>query len=155
MQEEAASEGHEYRFAALKLPVVGGATGNVGITPVKISLTPAESLQQVAPTVAPTATAATAWVNLLFADDDRVASPSCKSQTDHTHSSQPMQWKSSTNEVCTTIRGQTQFVELRNSTIRCIDECNDEAILSFKCPLHPNHSCSMRWLVRCRINFFH
>lgn len=46
-----------------------------------------------------------------------------------------MKWGFSTYEVVTTIRGQSRYTELRNTPMRCIDDCTDQAILSFNLPL--------------------
>ena len=128
MQEEPAPP---YRFAALKL--IPEAVGGDPIKAVKIESAPAVAFQQVAPVAAPTASAATAWVNHLFSSDDRFVG--LNSQICWPYSGAVMKWNFSTHEVVTTIQGQTRYTQLQNSTIRCIDECTDQAILSFNLPL--------------------
>jgi len=134
-KEEADAVEAEHRFDALKSLPVGDATGK-GAAPIKIGSAPAELLEWLAPSGRPIASAATAWVNQMFTSDARF-SPS-QSESDDAYSCQPLKWKFSIYETVTTIQGQSRYTELRNSTMRCIDECTDQAILSFNLPLPAN-----------------
>ena len=139
MQEELDPEEAKQRFGALKLLPVGDATGKAAAAaPIKIRSAPAELLEWLAPTDRPIASAATAWMNQLFTSDDRFADPSRQSESDDAYSCQPLKWKFSIYETVTTIQGQSRYTELRNSTMRCIDECTDQAILSFNLALPAN-----------------
>jgi len=117
-----------HRFATLKLVPADVSSCGEGTGPVKIDSIPAESLKRVSPVVALTASAATEWVNQLFSGVSR-------SQSDVGYSCKPMKWSFGTYEVVTTIQGESRYTELRNSSMRCIDECTDQAILSFNFPL--------------------
>ena len=139
MQEELDPEEAKQRFGALKLLPVGDATGKAAAAaPIKIGSAPAELLEWLAPTDRPIASAATAWMNQFFTADDRFADTSGQSESDDAYSCQSLKWKFSTYETVTTIQGQSRYTELRNSTMRCIDECSDAAILSFSLPLPTN-----------------
>ena len=131
MQEELDPNRREYRFAVPKLLYVDSATSGA---PINIGTSPAELLQRLAPRVGPTDSIAAGWVNQIFNSEDRFAGQS--SESDYT--GQPMKWKFSTYEMVTTIRGQSQYTQLQNSSMRCIDEFTDQAILSFNLPLPAN-----------------
>lgn len=129
MQEELDPTEQQYQFAELKLLLVDSATSGA---PINIGTSPAAWLQRIAPTSGPKASVITDWVNEIFTSDHSLANLS-------THSCrQPMKCEFSTYEMVTTIRGQSQYTELQNSSMRCIDECTDHAVLSFNLPLPAN-----------------
>ena len=139
MQEGLDTEEAKHRVGALKLLPMGDATGKAAAAaPIKIGSAPAELLESLAPHDRPIASAATAWTNQLFTADDRFADTSRQSESDDAYNCQSLKWKFSTYEMVTTIQGQSRYTELRNSTMRCIDECTDAAILSFNLPLPIN-----------------
>ena len=127
MQEEPVPEGAKYRFAEFQLLPVGGATDKAAAGAwIHIGSAPVESLQRLIPKVGPTASKAVALVNQIFTSDELPSS-----QSHSAYSCQAaMKWKFDAYEMVTTIKGQSQYTELQNSFMRCIDDCTDQEILS-------------------------